>query len=90
MGNGDAMWGLDPFFFCVREGDLVVYEVDVTNAFIVVCNEGEGGVGGDVYAHWPTEFFAFVGLCGFVGVGFDACDVFVIILAYEEEAVVGT
>ena len=47
-------------------------EVDVTNAFIVVCNEGEGGVGGDVYALWFTE--PFVGACGCVGVGVDVYD----------------
>ena len=48
-------------------------EVDVTNAvFNVVCNEGEGGVGGDVYAQWVTE--PFVCACDCVGVGVDAFD----------------
>ena len=79
------MWVFDPFFW-VREGDLVGAEVDVTNAvFTVVCNEGEGGVGGDVYAPWDTE--PFVGACGCVGVGVDVYDG--VPIADEEEGVVG-
>ena len=64
-------------------------EVDVTNAFIIVCNEGEGGVGGDVYATWETE--PFVCACGCVGVGVDVFDGAggVIPIADEEEGVVG-
>ena len=62
-------------------------EVDVTNAFIVVCNEGEGGVGGDVYALCPSE--PFVGACGCVGVGVDVYDGAVTPIADEEEGVVG-
>ena len=60
-------------------------EVDVTNAFIVVCNEGEGGVGGDVYAVCIIE--PFVGACGFFCFGVDVYDGFRI--ADEEEGVVG-
>ena len=61
-------------------------EVDVTNVvFKVVCNEGEGGVGGDVYAPWDTE--SFVGACGCVGVGVDVFDGSII--DDEEEGVVG-
>ena len=66
---------------------MVGAEVDVTNAFIDVCNEGEGGVGGDVYADWGTE--PFVGACGCVGVGVDVFDGVVTIIADEEEGVVG-
>ena len=63
-------------------------EVDVTNAFIAICNEGEGGVGGDVYATWLTE--PFVGACGCVGVGVDVFDgVARISIDDEEEGVVG-
>ena len=60
-------------------------EVDVANAFTGVCNEGEGGVGGDSDAHSPTE--PFVGACGCVGVGVDVFDDGAI--ADEEEGVVG-
>ena len=62
-------------------------EVDVTNAFTVVCNEGEGGVGGDVYAVWAIE--PFVGVFGCVGVGVDVYDGFVHPIDDEEEGVVG-
>ena len=63
-------------------------EVDVNNAFIAVCNEGEGGVGGDVYALWEAE--PFVGSCGCVGVGVDVYDGAADIpTADEEEGVVG-
>ena len=62
-------------------------EVDVTNALIMVCNEGEGGVGGDVYAIWVTE--PFVGACGCVGVGVDVYDGVFPIIDDEEEGVVG-
>ena len=59
----------DPFIW-VREGDLVGAEVDMTNVvFFSVCNEAEGGVGGDVYATWVSE--PFVGAFGCVGVGVD-------------------
>ena len=61
-------------------------EVDVTNvAPIAVCNEGEGGVGGDVNAPWATE--PFVGACGCVGVGVDVYDG-CITIDDEEEGVV--
>ena len=67
-------------------------EVDVTNVIAVktggVCNEGEGGVGGDVYAPWATE--PFVGACGCVGVGVDVFDGATHKpIADEEEGVVG-
>ena len=62
-------------------------EVDVTNAFNGVFNEGEGGVGGDVYAPWATE--PFVGACGCVGVGVDVFDGTRIPIDDEEEGVVG-
>ena len=52
---------------------MVGAEVDVTNVVCtVVCNEGEGGVGGDVQAVWVFE--PFVGACGCVGVGVDVYD----------------
>ena len=65
-------------------------EVDVTNAFTgvcVVCNEGEGGVGGDFQATWATE--PFEGACGCVGVGVDVYDDLLTIIDDEEECVVG-
>ena len=64
-------------------------EVDVANAvFIEVCNEGEGGVGGDVYAGWAME--PFVGACGCVGVGVDVFDGATMKpIDDEEEGVVG-
>ena len=83
-GDGNSLWPFDSFIR-VREGDLVGAEVDVTNAYTVVCNEGEGGVRGDVDATRAIE--PFVGACDCVCVGVDVFDS--IIIADEEEGVVG-
>ena len=74
----------------VREGDFVCEEVNVANVIsITICNEGEGGAGGDVNTVRVSK--TFVGARDSVRVGVDAFDgASGAVINDEEKGIVGT